>query len=343
MKSLYAHERYARTHRSVMFLKFFFSARGVEKEKTMLGLYLALMHDYLQQSSNAMADFLPTYVRRANQRKKTSRKRELDPSSQSELKKYFKMAATSHAQESDLDLEQDLWEVSDLQDSFHRSIETNDLQPIQIFIDALDECDEQQVRDFLALFEQSVERAQSAGRSSKSVAAAATTPESRYAQKTASNLRSSVTTMPIAHHVQKALGNFPAGLSTRLEDSILRSARGVFLWVVLVIKRLRKAADQGKGETELLEQLSAMSSELIELFDQILLDRESDADDQQYFRRLLQWTFCSLGNDIFYLGNLQQSFKVYLSMIYQAQDQDDRSRQRGTDGHSEDQYLREQY
>src|SRR5205823_5477227 len=72
IKSLHARREQARDRQSTFMLKFFFNARGIQKERTIFGLYLALMHDLLRQDHILMAEFLPLYVRKARQHSKTA-------------------------------------------------------------------------------------------------------------------------------------------------------------------------------------------------------------------------------------------------------------------------------
>ncbi len=126
-------------------------------------------------------------------------------------------------------------------------------------------------------------------------------------------------------YVTRELTNFRSTLFEPLRQNLQSRAQGVFLWVVLVIRLLRKAMDQGKRDHEVLALLSTKPPKLEDLFDQILENKSGSPEDDRDYIQLLQWTFCSKGDDVPLLGNLQQSFDVYVSMCSQLESKEEKS------------------
>lgn len=316
MKSLHASREQARDRRSTFMLKFFFNARGIQKERTIFGLYLALMHDLLSQDNILMAEFLPLYVRKTRQHSKTVEFVERDEVVSAQLTQLRGRSPTKQALPTGL--EEDLWDAAELADIFHATIEKQSEKLIEIFIDALDECDEDEIRKLISRFEQTIDHARSSDSRLRICWSSRYYPRITLRSKQGLEIAiDSDNGSDIKTYVTRELTNFRSTLFEPLRQNILSRAQSVFLWVVQVIKLLRKAMDQGKRDHEILALLSTMPPELEDLFDQILENKSGSPEDDRDFIQLLQWTFCSQGDDVPVLGNLQQSFDVYLSMCLQ--------------------------
>jgi hypothetical protein len=112
MKHLFkAHQRKS-TWSGSLCLGFFFNARGVEIERTPIGLCRTLLSQLLRQCPRLLCKLIPRYL----EKKKTFGEK------------------TSH------------WQLSELQDFFHEAISSPNLPTIDVFIDALDECNGDEVR-----------------------------------------------------------------------------------------------------------------------------------------------------------------------------------------------------
>jgi hypothetical protein len=98
---------------------FFFNARGEDLEKSTLGMYRSLLYQILEQVpelQGVLAELMPL---RNALRRETSIE----------------------------------WNVETLKEGFEVAIRTLDLKPLVCFVDALDECDEDEIRDMVSLFE----------------------------------------------------------------------------------------------------------------------------------------------------------------------------------------------
>jgi hypothetical protein len=92
----------------------FFNARGTEQlEKTPLGLFRSILHQVLQQDLRTLSHFVPKYL----QRKATER----------------------HVE----------WHQEDLQQLLFETYATSESKPALVFVDALDECNENEVRQLV--------------------------------------------------------------------------------------------------------------------------------------------------------------------------------------------------
>ena len=98
-------------------LAFFFNARGTELERSLLGLYRNLMLQLVKEkrSRPAMKAFLTTFDEK----------------------------------EEVLGEGKIIWQLNELQDAFNDALLSGHLAPLELLIDALDECDEDQARRFV--------------------------------------------------------------------------------------------------------------------------------------------------------------------------------------------------
>ncbi|KAI4638617.1 hypothetical protein J4E93_009918 [Alternaria ventricosa] len=70
---------------------------------------------------------------------------------------------------------------------------------------------------------------------------------------------------------QSKLGSIhEAAIRERLTHDIVDRSDGIFLWVVLVIKQLRQALEDGRDTSSFEEELATLPSELEELFEHLL-------------------------------------------------------------------------
>jgi hypothetical protein len=102
-------------------LGFFFNARGAAIEKTSNGLYQSLLHQLILQCPIARREF----------------------------------TARCKQKEAQIGQGKPAWSLPELRSFFHSLLLLAREKPVKIFIDALDECDEEEVRDTIRRFEQS--------------------------------------------------------------------------------------------------------------------------------------------------------------------------------------------
>ncbi|EXJ73366.1 uncharacterized protein A1O5_03126 [Cladophialophora psammophila CBS 110553] len=236
MKGLRARRSQAASASSTLFLQFFFNARGAIFEKTPTGLYLALMYSLLLQSPILKCEFLPRF-----------------------LEKEFYSDTSKVA-----------WRTAEIESIFHSMITQKQSHGIEILIDALDECKEDEVRAIIRKFERSIDNAR------QSCAPLSVCWSSRH-YPTISMLSTHGVEVSMEQYNGSDIKHFvkcelPARLDPLLlsiQDEIISRANGVFLWAVLVSRKMLKTIDQGKNKRQLRELLESIPVELDDLFDEI--------------------------------------------------------------------------
>jgi NACHT domain len=116
------------SQRSSATINFFFNARGGPLEKTPLGLFRSLLHQLLQQQRHLLSKFLPTYRAKRDT-----------------LQSGWK------------------WQEEELRDYFANVVGTAQVPSMIIFVDALDECEEEKVRRVVSFFAKLTSSAISSG------------------------------------------------------------------------------------------------------------------------------------------------------------------------------------
>jgi hypothetical protein len=227
---------------------FFFNARGQGLEKSTEGMYRALLHQVVLE-----VETLPDLVEPA-------------------------MLAIFEKKGWPLDLLKDLFRETLLWFGVREGL--------VCYIDALDECDEDAIRDMLALFEE--------------LAASATSDHlgfsvcfaSRHYPNIKVDYREEIVLDDIkAHHddisiyVQRRLKVHNVLQRHELANEIMQTSSGVFMWVVLVVAILNKFDDRGDVHS-LRARLREIPPTLQELFDDIV----SRDGTNENLVPIIQWT-----------------------------------------------------
>jgi len=257
LKSLYISRKRSTKDCRTIFLQFFFNARGSAEENTLLGLYKSLTHQILEQDRLLMCEFLPTFCQKLHGR-----------------------------DDATVD-----WQVAELAEAIHQIIEQEPTNELEIFIDALDECNETQVREAVRRFEVSLGLARSMGLQRKICWT------SRYYPIV--SLRSEVAAeISVDEHNFEDILRFveeelPLQLDSSLaliRQSLLANANGVFLWVDLVTKKILRAIDRGKPLEGLLYSIPV---ELDDLYYEIFQELEELREVGEDLIQISQWILCS--------------------------------------------------
>jgi hypothetical protein len=232
-------------------VSFFFNARGQELEKSTEGMYRSLLHQVVLE-----VDTLPDLVEPA-------------------------MIAS---------FQKTGWPLELLKDLFREaSLWFSDKGGLTCYIDALDECEEDAIRDMLSLFEELAEEA-TVAHLRFSVCFA-----SRHYPNINVEYREEIILDDVkAHHndislyVQRKLKVYDTDHRRELADEILQRSSGVFMWVVLVVAILNKFDDRGDVRN-LRTRLREIPPTLHELFDDILA---RDGPNENLVP-IIQWTMFS--------------------------------------------------
>ena len=233
-------------------LGFFFNARGAAIEKTPDGLYRSLVHQLIQQCPDVRSVF-------------TARCKEKERQAVQE-----KMT----------------WSLPELRSFFHSSIVRGLGKPVKIFIDALDECDEEEVRDTIRRFERSAADAFSGGKVLYVCWSSRHYPHISISHGFELRMED-LNNTDIKTFVHQQLVSFTTVNLQDLEKEIVERASGVFLWISLAIRMLFRAVDRGQSKGELLATLKQLPPKLDDLFNDIFMSVEER--DRYRTINLMRW------------------------------------------------------
>jgi hypothetical protein len=236
--------------RDRVIISFFFNARGVDLEKSTIGMYRSLLLQLLEQ--------LPT------------------------LQHIFESLHLSHSSIH----ENYQWSTESLKTLLEQAILHLGDTSVMFFIDALDECEEDQIRDMISFFEQVGEQSTPRG-----IRFQVCFSSRHYPHITIHNNLELVLEKQEGHqhditsYVNSKLKIGSGGESVQVRRNLLAKASGVFLWVYLVVEILNKEYDSGRIHM-LLQKLEELPRDLHELFCDILT-RNSDNRDELIL--CIQW------------------------------------------------------
>ncbi|KAL8792151.1 MAG: hypothetical protein Q9195_005247 [Heterodermia aff. obscurata] len=248
MKSLLANAK--KLMKGKVVISFFFNARGEELEKSTLGTYQSLLLQLLEQRPTLESVF-----------------ETLDLS--------IRTLGATHQ-----------WSVDSLKSLLEEAILRLGDTSVVCFIDALDECDEQQIRDMISFFEHVGQLTVSAGISFQVCFSSRHYPHI--------TIRSGITlvlegqeghTQDITTYLESELKIGYSKVAEQIRLELQEKASGVFLWVVLVVEILNKEHDSGRIRA-LRRRLREIPGDLNELFTDILT-RDSHSRDELIL--CLQW------------------------------------------------------
>lgn len=225
-------------------LSFFFNAQGDILERSTLGLYRSLLFQLL--TSIPMENRQPFW-------NAASQKNRQSPTAN--------------------------WTLKELQNILSATL--HDLKESNIiwFIDAVDECDEKEVRDMVYYLGDLGKSAASSGKYLKICLASRPYPfitldgAVELVVEEQSGHRSDI--MKYIHNKLKAKLNKK---SQEIKGIVCERASGVFLWVVLVIPQLNEAFDHGRVDTA-RKRLDELPDKLDDLFENILKRDDKHRDD----------------------------------------------------------------
>jgi ankyrin repeat protein len=162
-----------------------------------------------------------------------------------------------------------------LKDLFRNAISALAQRQFTCFIDALDECDEQQVMDMVEFFEDLGEQAKENGIPFRICFSSRHYPYIVLKHGIRLTLEDqSGHAEDLSTYIKNRLRINNQALTDELQSELLRKAAGVFIWVVLVVQILNKECRQ--GGLALRKRLAEIPSDLSELFKDILTrDREN--------------------------------------------------------------------
>ncbi|KAK2608997.1 hypothetical protein QQS21_002477 [Conoideocrella luteorostrata] len=171
------------------------------------------------------------------------------------------------------------WSVESLKYLFEQVIRRLKKSSVLCFIDALDECDESQIRDMISFFEHMGELTMSAD-----VSFLVCFSSRHYPHITLTRGLSLVLegqgghSQDIICYLDSKLKIGHSKLAEQIRNDIQEKASGVFLWVVLVVEILNKEYDRGRIHA-LKKKLQHIPGDLHELFRDILTRDNNNRDE----------------------------------------------------------------
>ena len=137
------------------------------------------------------------------------------------------------------------WRQSELKEYLNSVVQQPPPRPLLLLVDALDECDESEVRDVVAFLE-----SLSITASQNGIPVRICLSSRHYPTIRMNKALELIVEANINH--ERDIANYIGGKlrvrDTGIEYEIQRRAEGVFLWVVVVVSLLNKAYDEGRIE-----------------------------------------------------------------------------------------------
>ncbi|KAL8308112.1 hypothetical protein RB593_006439 [Gaeumannomyces tritici] len=235
-------------------VSFFFHARGDELEKSTVGMYRHLIIQILQKmNENDLTAIWKRFIEDSGLE---------DP------------AASPH------------WTVDLLKDLFRAAV----LAPghrLTCFVDALDECDESEIRDMLDFFTELGELSLSQGAPFRACFSSRHYPHITVDKCLELNLDvQSGHERDIVSYLETELKIGKSKTANEVRAEMLKSASGIFMWAVLVTQILNREFDRGNIHA-LKKKLKEIPKDLHTLFESILT---RDEDNKAQLLLCIQWT-----------------------------------------------------
>jgi energy-coupling factor transporter ATP-binding protein EcfA2 len=233
--------------KGVVRLVFFFNARGAEEERTAQGLFKTFLHQLVHESPVMRRRLLTSFRKKKSE---TGRKAVV-------------------------------WNPRELREMFFDTLRFYSKTPVEIFVDALDECKEDEVRAIISAFEKCAADYISKGSQNLKICWSSrhyphiSIGHGFEVRVEAMNLDD------IELYVHRHLARSERGDTLRsLGSEIVRKSQGVFLWSVLVVNKICKLADKGLPLMRIEKVLRDLPSKLSKLYAEIFstLDPELAED-----------------------------------------------------------------
>jgi ankyrin repeat protein len=215
-------------------ISFFFNARGADLEKSTTGMYRSLLLQLLERLPELQCVF--------------------------DSLGFATWNSSGHHQ----------WSVELLKDLFEQAIQILGQSSVMCFIDALDECDECQIRDMVTFFQHLGELTVSAGIRFQVCFSSRHYPHITIRKGLSLVLEGQEGHIhDITSYIDSELKIGRGRLAEQIRVELQEKASGVFMWVVLVVDILNKEHDGGRIHA-LRKRLRDIPSDLHELFRDIL-------------------------------------------------------------------------
>ncbi|KAE8381203.1 hypothetical protein BDV26DRAFT_101614 [Aspergillus bertholletiae] len=196
-----------------------------------------------------------------------------------------------------------IWDIETLKYLFGVAIEQLHGRSLMCFIDVLDECDENQVRDMLSFFEQLGELA--VARQQRMLICFSSRHYPHITVKNATELvleNQDGHQQDISNFVHSELRAGRSKLIQQIKEDIITCSSRVFLWVVLVVQTLNKEYD--RGQIHALKRMEQIPDGLHELLKDILTRDNHNIENTMLCLQWLLYAQRPLSYDEFYFAIL---------------------------------------
>ncbi|KAI1452155.1 hypothetical protein F4805DRAFT_46261 [Annulohypoxylon moriforme] len=260
----FLYEESTRTMPDTKKISFFFNARGEQLEKTTIGLYRALLWDILRTYKHLIRIFDDVI---------------LD------------------------DIETDGWKEQHIYNLLGRAIDKLSDQPLVCYIDALDECPEDQIRSMVDHLCKISKRATKPGSGFKICFSSRHYPNISIRNGLSLTLEEQYQhELDMRRYIDSELidqvEKVDQEQAIRIQNMLLQKSSSVFLYVKLVVDRIKKDFDDGKANTKTLEKrLDGLPKGLSALYHEMLIrntDDMEDDEDKEATRVCLRWVLFAL-------------------------------------------------
>ncbi|KAF2686139.1 HET-domain-containing protein [Lentithecium fluviatile CBS 122367] len=233
-------------------ISFFFNARGTDMEKSTVGTYQSLLLQLLERLPALQCVFDSLGLSSSSIR----------PDHQ--------------------------WSIESLKLLLEQAIQSLGRSSVVCFIDALDECEEEQVRDMVQFFDRLGELSASAGIRFQTCFSSRHYPHITIRKGLALVLEGQAGhSQDITNYLESELKIGKGKTAQQIRNELQEKASGVFMWVVLVIGILNKEHDRGRGQLHSLRRrLQKIPGDLHKLFRDILT---RDSDNRDALVLCIQW------------------------------------------------------
>ncbi|MCJ1357195.1 MAG: hypothetical protein MMC33_007191 [Icmadophila ericetorum] len=234
---------------------FFFHGQGAPIQKSANGLYRAILHQLLQQVPELLLALCARFKHKRD---------------------------TRGVQE---------WQTRELEDFLSTNvIDASKIHPMEIYVDALDECGEEIALEILSFFQDLMEEAKKKDTEFKICFSCRHYPiissggglEIRIDQKTTDDIHTYV-----KHRLKYNINDIRAHDLEDLEKELVSRSENVFLWVDLVTARIIQLQRRGESHTRLREEVKKIQPKLKDLYREPLEGVPEEERPQTL--RLMQW------------------------------------------------------
>ncbi|KAH7218869.1 hypothetical protein DER44DRAFT_804898 [Fusarium oxysporum] len=240
------------TGEGALILSFFFHGRGTELQRTPFGLFRSLLHQLLRQVPEALTDLVATFQQQCETAGKPGEQWQWHPR---ELPRFFET-------------------------SLLKVLET---RPVWLFVDALDECGEDNAVNLAEYFKSMLQRLPSSGLKQSHICFTCRhypilNLDSVFEVWVEKENRKDISTF-----VQDKFSSFCGRTSSMIPDLITNRAEGVFMWAWLVVKQVLALERKGAGLKEIEVVILSVPQELDALYYQLIRNMDLDS------LKLIQW------------------------------------------------------